>query len=104
MRIVTAEKATFSSAFGIDMAEIGKLIGSDIAASFGRVALGCQTPSHQHDEVEAFVVLRGRGEVVVNNVSYPVEPGVITMFEPFESHILRNRGSVELLFMDLYRR
>lgn len=104
MRIVTAEKATFSSAFGIDMAEIGKFIGSDIAAGFGRVALGCQTTPHQHDEVEAFVVLRGHGEIVVNNVSYPVEPGVITMFDPFETHVLRNRGNVELLFMDFYRR
>jgi methionyl-tRNA synthetase len=104
MRIMSTEKMKFSPAFGIDMAAIDTFVGGDLAAGFGRVAPGQETTPHQHDEVEAFVILRGQGEIVVDNVPHSARPGVVAVFEPFETHVLRNCGEVELLFLDLYRR
>ena len=105
MKIMRAESASFAPAFGIDMASIDGLRASQsLAASFGRVGPRRETLPHQHDETEAFVMLRGCGEVIVNNAAHPIEAGAVAVFEPFETHILRNSGEEEILFVDLYWR
>jgi methionyl-tRNA synthetase len=105
MKIMRVENASFVPAFGIDMAPIDALrTGRNLAGGFGRVGPHRETLPHQHDETEAFVMLSGRGEVVVNNVAHPIESGVVAVFEPFETHILRNTGEEEILFVDLYWR
>lgn len=104
MRIVDVAFESFSPAFGIDMASISTFVGGDTMASFGRVAPGGESTPHQHDEVEAFVILHGIGEVIVDNVVHKVEPGVVAIFDPFETHVLRNTGDGDLTFLDVYRR
>jgi len=107
MRITTEQSAAFSPAFGIDMAAIGTLAGTPgraAAGSFGRVLPGGATAPHQHDEVESFVIVAGEGEIVVDNVAHRVAAGAVIEFEPFETHVLRNTGSVPLVFVDLYWR
>ncbi|MGB8843148.1 MAG: class I tRNA ligase family protein [Aliidongia sp.] len=104
MRIVTLNESTFSAAFGIEMAPIVSLAGPAGAASFGRVPPGGETTPHQHDETEAFVLLSGTGELVVDNIAHAVGPGTVAVFEPFETHVLRNRGTEPLTFLDLYGR
>jgi methionyl-tRNA synthetase len=104
MRIITLDESAYSAAFGIEMAPVGSLAGPGGAASFGRVLPGGETTPHQHDEAEAFVVLKGKGELVVDNVIHGVGPGSVAVFEPFETHTLRNPGSVPLEFLDLYGR
>ncbi len=104
MRIITSDEATFSAAFGIDMAHIEALSSAAFEASFASVAPGGESTPHQHDETEAFVVLRGEGELVVDNVSHWVGPGTVAVFEPFETHMLRNVGEVRLDVLDLYWR
>src|SRR5580658_1465872 len=107
MRIMTTETANFSAAFGIDMASLGSAelgYSAAFAASFGHVAVGRQTTAHRHDEAEMFVILRGRGEVIVDDVPYRVQPGAVIFFEPFETHVLRNVGDDDLLFVDVYWR
>jgi methionyl-tRNA synthetase len=83
-------------------AELG--YSAAFAASFGHVAVGRQTTAHRHDEAEMFVILRGRGEVIVDDVPYRVQPGAVIFFEPFETHVLRNVGDDDLLFVDVYWR
>ena len=104
MKITTLDDGVYSAAFGIGMAAIDSLAGPAGAASFGRVAPGGETTAHQHDEAEAFVILKGEGELVVDNIVHPVRPGSVAVFEPFETHTLRNTGDIPLEFLDLYGR
>lgn len=105
MKITRADNATFAPAFGINMASIAAFqAGRGLAASFGRVAPRGDTAPHRHDESEAFVVLQGTGEVIVNNIAHPIGAGAVAVFDPFETHVLRNTGDEEILFVDLYWR
>lgn len=104
MKITTLDEGAYTAAFGIRMAAIDSLAGPAGAASFGRVAPGGETTAHQHDEAEAFVMLKGEGELVVGNIVHHVRPGSVAVFEPFETHTLRNTGDVPLEFLDLYGR
>ncbi|MDE4561801.1 class I tRNA ligase family protein [Sinorhizobium meliloti SM11] len=104
MKNITLDESAYSAAFGIEMAPVGRLAGPGGAASFGRVLPGGETTPHQHDEAEAFVILRGEGELVVDNIVHRVGPGSVAVFEPFETHTLRNTGDVPLEFLDLYGR
>jgi methionyl-tRNA synthetase len=105
VKITTAEIADFVPAFGIGMAPISGLpSGHALGGSFGRVEIGGETSAHHHDETEAFLILRGSGEVFGDSVRHFVGPGAVVVFEPFESHVLRNIGDQEILFVDLYWR
>jgi methionyl-tRNA synthetase len=97
-RVLTTAMSDFEPAFGIDMASIGD------GLAYGRVAAGTETTPHHHDETEALVVVAGRGVLIVNNAAHPVAPGTVVLVDPFEDHVLRNTGDVDLLFVDVYRR
>jgi methionyl-tRNA synthetase len=105
MRIANIQQARFAQSFGIDMASIADLSDTDnVSAAYGVVAPGKDTVPHKHDESEAFVIISGDGEIVTDGRHYPVSAGSVVMFEPFESHVLRNTGQRELRFTDFYWR
>ena len=104
MRLTTMEQAAFSAAYGIEMASVEGLEAPTASIALGRVAVGGETAAHKHDEAEAFIVLRGRGDVIVDGVGHPVAAGSVAVFEPFETHTLRNRGEEPLEFVDLFWR
>lgn len=105
MRIVDISTARFDSAFGIDMASISQLGEKNcIGAAYGIVLPGQETMPHKHDEIEVFVILDGVGEVIVDSQIYPVCASTVILFEPFESHVLRNTGISDLKFADFYWR
>lgn len=89
--------------FGIDMSSIDGL-GLGLGAAWGRVLPGQRSDAHQHDETETFVIVRGGGELVVDGRRYPVQPGMVIQFEPFETHVIENTGEDGLLFVTLYWR
>lgn len=87
--------------FGIDMSSIDDL---GVGAAWGRVVPGGRSDAHQHDETETFVIVRGHGDLVVDGHRSPVHPGVVAQFEPFETHVIENTGTEDLLFATLYWR
>jgi methionyl-tRNA synthetase len=93
--------AELSAAFGIDMSTVA---GLGPGAGWGRVVPGGRSDAHQHDETEVFVIVKGTGELVVDGERTPVEPGTVAMFEPFETHVIENVGTEDLVFFDLYWR
>jgi methionyl-tRNA synthetase len=92
--------------FGIDMSSIdfGGLDAVGVGAAWGKVAPGTRSDPHQHDEIETFVIVAGRGDLVVDSASRPVAPGTVIQFEPFETHHLVNTGEADLLFATFYWR
>ncbi|WP_405827124.1 class I tRNA ligase family protein [Streptomyces sp. NBC_01176] len=101
MKISRFTPDELSAAFGIDMAAVP---GIGPGAGWGRVAPGGRSEAHQHDETEIFVIVRGTGELLVDGERTPARPGTVAMFEPFETHVIENTGTEELLFFDLYWR
>src|SRR5580698_3591366 len=75
-----------------------------VGAGWARVAPGVASDPHQHDETETFVIVRGAGELVVDGARHPVGPGTVAQFEPFETHVIENTGSEELIFATFYWR
>lgn len=101
MRISHFTPDELSAAFGIDMSTV---TGFGPGAGWGRVVPGGRSDAHQHDETEVFVIVKGAGELVVDGERTPVGPGTVVMFEPFETHVIENAGTDDLVFFDLYWR
>ncbi|MFI6252325.1 class I tRNA ligase family protein [Streptomyces sp. NPDC051016] len=101
MIIDTYDESALKDAFGIDMSGIE---GLGTGAGWGRVAPGRASDSHQHDETEMFVIVAGEGEFVVDGRRHPARPGTVALFEPFESHVLENTGSTDVVFLTQYWR
>ncbi|MFI9204907.1 class I tRNA ligase family protein [Streptomyces sp. NPDC053048] len=95
------DESVLAEAFGIDMSDVE---GLGVGAGWGRVVPGQRSMVHQHDETELFVFVSGRGELIVDGERYTAEPGVVALFEPFESHVLENTGDVDVVFMTQYWR
>ena len=104
MHIMNIEQAKFSSAFGIDMAKILADKESSVSAAWGIVPVGGETTPHKHDEIEAFVILSGAGEIILDGQKHAVSAGTVIVFEPFEKHVLKNTGVETLRFTDFYWR
>ncbi|MEU0119346.1 class I tRNA ligase family protein [Streptomyces bobili] len=109
MIINSYDPAALEAALGIDMNTLdlgeGGPGGVGVHAGWGRVAPGVSSLAHQHDETEVFVIVRGRGEIVVNGRDrHPAAPGVVALFEPFDTHVLENQGDTDLVFVTFYWR
>lgn len=101
-RLHSPREAAFSPAFGIEVASIGH--EGDVGLAYARIAAGGATTPHHHDETEAFVIVHGKGEVVRDGANHPIGAGSVVEVEPFQDHEVRNAGTGELLFLDLYWR
>ncbi|MGV9314507.1 class I tRNA ligase family protein [Streptomyces sp. NPDC003691] len=95
------DESVLETAFGIGMSDVE---GLSTGAGWGRVAPGQSSAAHQHDETEFFVIVAGRGEFSVDGRRHPAEPGVVALFEPFETHVLTNTGDTDLVFLTQYWR
>ncbi|HKT03798.1 MAG TPA: class I tRNA ligase family protein [Rugosimonospora sp.] len=100
------DPAALHEACGIEMAAAGT--GGDgwqnPGAAWGRVAPGGRSSPDRHDESEIWVIVEGRGDVVVEGRRHRVEPGAVVRFAPFETHVLENTSADDLLFLTLYWR
>ncbi|MFD8144117.1 class I tRNA ligase family protein [Streptomyces sp. NPDC059708] len=103
MIIASYDDDVLEQAFGIDMSGVE---GLGTGAGWGRVAPGRATDDHRHDETELFVIVSGRGEFLIDGERHEAAPGTVVLFEPFESHVLRNTAddATDLVFFTQYWR
>ncbi|HZD70213.1 MAG TPA: dimethylsulfonioproprionate lyase family protein [Actinomycetes bacterium] len=57
---------------------------------------GCRAPAHRHNCEEVYYVMQGRGEVVSDGVSHPLEAGDAVYNAPNCVHTVRNTGEQTL--------
>lgn len=50
-----------------------------------------------HDMGEVFLIESGSGEIVVNDVTYALGPGVCVVVEPGDRHEVKNTGAADLV-------
>lgn len=82
------------------------LIGpTDQAPNFAmrqfEVAIGGHTPKHFHPYEHEVFVLRGRGHIVENERTHPINAGDCIYIAPDEIHQFRNTGDQPLEFLCL---
>ncbi len=87
MIISICDTSELRAAAGVAMDAVD---GLPVGATWVRLAPGGRTQGHQHDESEIFVVVSGRGEIVVDGKRHPAAAGTIALFEPFEHHVVEN--------------
>lgn len=63
------------------------------------VEAGGSTPLHAHPYEHENYVLEGRGQVLINEQLYPIEPGVVILVPPSAIHQYRNTGDTLLRFL-----
>jgi mannose-6-phosphate isomerase-like protein (cupin superfamily) len=44
---------------------------------------------HSHRGIEILMIHDGKGTMIVNNVSYAIQPGMLCVFQPFQLHHLQ---------------
>jgi methionyl-tRNA synthetase len=94
------------ASFGIDLAAVDMGTAGDlsVAGAWARLAPGAESTAHQHDESETWVIVAGRGEVVVDGQRRQVSRAAVIQFEPFETHSIVNTGEIDLVFATFYWR
>jgi quercetin dioxygenase-like cupin family protein len=66
--------------------------------SQARFAPGQVAAGHAHDDMhEVFFVTSGEGAIAINNILYPLTPGVCIAVAPGEIHEVTNTGTQELV-------
>jgi methionyl-tRNA synthetase len=107
MRIQRIKADDLAPAFGILMAALdfnGELADQPLGVSVGVVPPGGETTAHRHDETELIVVIDGSGRIRTDDVEACVGPGHAILFDPFETHTLREEGNAGLRFLTVYWR
>ncbi len=78
----------------IENGELGSI------TQFARSVLPPGSVAHEHvhhDMAEVFLIDSGQGEILVNGVTYRLEPGTYVVVEPGERHEVKNTGTVDLV-------
>jgi mannose-6-phosphate isomerase-like protein (cupin superfamily) len=57
---------------------------------------------HHHADHEAYYVIGGRGEVHLDGVEHPVEPGSVVFVPGGTPHFVRNTGTEDLKFLYVF--
>jgi quercetin dioxygenase-like cupin family protein len=71
----------------------------NLAVTWVECAPGSQQPLHSHAESEqAYVIVRGRGTMLVEGESREVGPGDTILIPPGARHAIRNHTDAELVF------
>src|SRR5262249_28904621 len=75
-----------------------------ITARWCVVKPGRESHGHMHLEREAFIVIKGRGTAVSDDVVEDVESGDALLFAPFTRHTIRNAATStdDLVFLTVY--
>jgi mannose-6-phosphate isomerase-like protein (cupin superfamily) len=71
-----------------------------LSTGFQTIAPGGRIRSHSHgDQVELQICFLGRGRVVVDGVSHPLEPGTACFLGPGVQHEILNEGAEALVML-----
>ncbi|MEM7355008.1 MAG: class I tRNA ligase family protein [Acidobacteriota bacterium] len=105
MLIQRIDPAKFSQAYDILCQGVQPWEGvSEVpfSATWCVVEPGKTARAHQHQEHEAFVIVKGRGRMRVNDEETEVGPGDVIFMKPWDTHELECLSeSEDLLFLDL---
>lgn len=80
----------------------GALTGEKFCQGFVEIFPGGTIPSHSHETVESYTILRGTGLMKVENNSQVMNEGDFIFIESNQNHCLKNIGNGILHLMFVY--
>ena len=80
----------------------GALKGDQFCQGYVVIYPGGGIPEHDHETVESYTILRGKGMMEVDGEKREVKEGDFVFMSPFQKHGLYNTGEEELHMMFVY--
>jgi mannose-6-phosphate isomerase-like protein (cupin superfamily) len=78
----------------------GQFGSRNLAVTWVEDAPGSQQPVHAHPESEqAYVIVRGSGEMILGDEEHEVGPGTLVYIPPGTPHAIRNEGDEPLVYV-----
>ncbi|WP_028558777.1 cupin domain-containing protein [Paenibacillus pinihumi] len=106
MYIQSITPEAIKSEYGIQMRRVYQVNEAPFHPPFGSawafIAPGEQSAPHTHDEDETFYVVKGNGVMVIDDEEQDVQAGDTIYIPANHSHVLRNTGSEELVFITIW--
>ena len=84
------------------LGENGAINGDYFCQGYVVVNPSGTVPEHEHETVESYTILQGRGEITVSGETQPVGPGDMVYIERGQPHGLRNTGDCDMHMMFVY--
>lgn len=106
MLIAKRKDATTKFEYGCDLRRLYPWAGVAAppwGAAIASVRAGEATTAHSHDEDETFLILKGEGEITVDNERQRLEHGDVIFLPRNCTHTIRNTSSeITLDFLTIY--
>ena len=80
----------------------GKLQPERFMMGYVIIYPGGRVPLHEHENEEVYTVLRGKGEMIIDEESHPIEAISAVYIPPKVPHSLVNDGDEDLAMMFVY--
>src|SRR5947208_5673267 len=78
----------------------GQFGSKNLTMTWVEAAPNSQQPLHQHPESEqAYVIVRGRGQMIVGDEVFAVDAGTLVFIPPGTTHAIRNDGPETLVYV-----
>lgn len=84
------------------LGENGAIDGKHFCQGYVVIYPGGSIPIHDHITVESYTVLKGRGEITVDDETKEIGPGDFVYISEGRRHGLRNTGSEDMHMMFVY--
>ena len=84
------------------LGENGAIDGKHFCQGYVVIYPGGAVPTHDHITVESYTILKGRGEMTVDNETKEVGPGDFVYMSEGRQHGLKNTGSEDMHMMFVY--
>lgn len=84
------------------LGENGAINGEYFCQGYVVIYPGGSIPLHDHVTVESYVVLKGEGEMTIDDEVEQVKEGDAVYMEPWQKHGLKNTGKEDLHIMFVY--
>ncbi len=80
----------------------GLIKGSAFCQGYVEIDKDGSIPVHNHEVVESYSILEGKGVFTLDGESITLEKGDFVFIEPWQNHGLKNAGEEKLIVMFVY--
>lgn len=80
----------------------GQIKGSEFCQGYVEIDINGSIPMHNHETVESYTILEGKGLLTVDEEESLLEKGDFVFIEPWQNHSLKNTGNEILKLIFVY--
>ena len=84
------------------LGENGLINGEHFCQGYVVIYPGGEIPEHDHETVESYTIIKGIGQITVDDETQTVGAGDFVYIDPMKKHGLKNMGAEDLHLMFVY--